>query len=326
MSGVKIVGVGHYCPENTVSNYQLSDLVDTSHEWIVKRTGICERKISKNESTVDLAVKASINAMKIAKCSPQDIDLIVVATTSPDRIMPSTACSVQSILGCENATAFDITAACSGFLYASIIANSLIKSGEGSKALVIGSEVLSRIIDWNDRNTCVLFGDGAGAAIFEVSNDNSKIISTYFGSDGKSGAKSLTANQFPINTPFAANDSLKREKYLQMDGREVFRFAISIIPKVIKKLLDDSGEDISNIKYIIPHQANLRIIDDAAKKLKISKDKFYVNLESYGNTSAASVPIALSEIVNKGLLDKGDKIILVAFGGGLTWAGILLEW
>ncbi len=325
MSVVKIVGIGHYCPENTVSNDQLSNLVDTSHEWIVKRTGICERKISKGESTVYLAVKASINAMKMAKCSPEDIDLIVVATTSPDRIMPSTACSVQSILGCDNATAFDISAACSGFLYASIIANSLIKSGEGSKALVIGSEVLSRIIDWNDRNTCVLFGDGAGAAIFEVSNDNSGIISTYFGSDGKAGTKALTANQFPIKTPFA-DYSLQREKYIQMNGREVFKFAISIIPKVVKKLLEDSGEDISNIKYIIPHQANSRIIDDAAKKLNLNRDKFLINLEHYGNTSAASIPIVLSESIEKGLIKKGDKIILVAFGGGLTWSGLLIQW
>ena len=321
MNVVKIVGVGHYCPENAVSNDQLSNLVDTSHEWIVKRTGICERKISTGENTVDLAVKASINAMKMANCTPED----VVATTSPDRIMPSTACSVQSVLGCNNAAAFDVSAACSGFLYASIIANSLIKNGGGSKALVIGSEVLSRIVNWNDRNTCVLFGDGAGAAILEASSDNSRIISTYFGSDGKTGAKALTANQFTINTPFAES-SLEREEHIQMDGREVFKFAISIIPKVVNKLLENSGEDISNIKYIIPHQANLRIIDDAAKKLNISKDKFYVNLESYGNTSAASVPIAFSEVVEKNLIKKGDKVILVAFGGGLTWAGILLEW
>lgn len=325
MNIVKIVGVGHYCPENAVSNDQLSNLVDTSHEWIVKRTGICERKISTGENTVDLAVKASINAMKMANCTPEDIDLIVVATTSPDRIMPSTACSVQSVLGCNNAAAFDVSAACSGFLYASIIANSLIKNGGGSKALVIGSEVLSRIVNWNDRNTCVLFGDGAGAAILEASSDNSRIISTYFGSDGKTGAKALTANQFTINTPFAES-SLEREEHIQMDGREVFKFAISIIPKVVNKLLENSGEDISNIKYIIPHQANLRIIDDAAKKLNISKDKFYVNLESYGNTSAASIPIAFSEVVEKNLIKKGDKVILVAFGGGLTWAGILLEW
>lgn len=321
---VKIAGVGHYCPENTLSNDKLSTLIDTSHEWIVKRTGIYERRISEGESTVDLAVKASINAMGMANCEPKDIDLIIVATTSPDRIMPSTACSVQSILRCDNAVAFDITAACSGFIYATIIANSLIKNGKGSKALVIGSEVLSRIVNWNDRNTCVLFGDGAGAAILEISTDESKIISTYFGSDGKMGTKALMANQFPINTPFA-NTNLDREKYIKMDGKEVFKFAISIIPKIINELLNKSNEDISNIKYIIPHQANIRIIEDAAKKLNIDKNKFYVNLESYGNTSAASVPIALSEAINKKLINKGDKIILVAFGGGLTWGGVLLE-
>lgn len=325
MKVVNVIGLGHYCPGNVVSNNDLSSIVDTSHDWIIKRTGISERRISKGEGTVDLAVKASLNAMKMANCSPEDIDFIVVATTSPDRIMPSTACSLQSILGCNNAAAFDISAACSGFLYASIIANSLLKHGNGKKALVVGSEVLSRIIDWTDRNTCVLFGDGAGAAVLEINNGNSGIISTYFGSDGKTGAKALTANQFTINTPFA-NGDLENKSYIEMDGREVFKFAISIIPKVVNKLLEDSGEDISNIKYIIPHQANLRIIDDAAKKLNISRDKFYVNLESYGNTSAASVPIAFSEAVEKGLIQKGDKVILVAFGGGLTWAGILLEW
>ena len=325
MNIVKMIGVGHYCPENVISNFQLSKLVDTSDEWIIKRTGILERRISKNEGTVDLAVKASIDAMKMAKCNAEDIDLIIVATTSPDRIMPSTACSVQNILGCTNATAFDVSAACSGFLYSAIIAESLLKIGTGNKALVIGSEVLSRIVDWSDRNTCILFGDGAGAAILEVSSDDSKIISTYFGSDGKEGANLLIANEFSIDTPFS-NSFLERKKYIQMNGREVFKFAISIIPKVVNKLLENSGEDISNIKYIIPHQANLRIIEDAAKKLNINKDKFYINLESYGNTSAASVPIALSEAVKKGLINKGDKIILVGFGGGLTWAGILLEW
>lgn len=325
MNVVKVLGLGHYCPGNVVSNNDLSSIVDTSHDWIIKRTGISERRISDGEGTVDLAVKSSLNALKMAKCSPEDIDLIVVATTSPDRIMPSTACSIQSILGCSSAAAFDISAACSGFLYASIIANSLLKSGNNKKALVVGSEVLSRIIDWTDRNTCVLFGDGAGAAVLEINNGTGGIISTYFGSDGKSGANALTANQFTINTPFA-NSTLENKSYIEMNGREVFKFAISIIPKVVNKLLEDSGEDISNIKYIIPHQANLRIIDDAAKKLNISRDKFYINLESYGNTSAASVPIAFSEVVEKGLIQKGDKIILVAFGGGLTWAGILLEW
>ena len=262
----------------------------------------------------------------MAGCIPESIDIIIVATTSPDRIMPSTACSVQSVLGCINASAFDISAACSGFLYSSIIANSLLKCGEGKKALVIGSEVLSRIIDWTDRNTCILFGDGAGAAVLEITtNDESGIISTYFGSDGNKGLKALNANQFSISTPFS-NSNLERKQFIEMDGREVFRFAISIIPKVIKELLKKSGESIENIKYIIPHQANSRIIDDAAKKLNLNRDKFLINLEHYGNTSAASIPIVLSESIEKGLIKKGDKIILVAFGGGLTWSGLLIQW
>ena len=314
MSLVKFIGVGHYCPENIVTNNQLSEIVDTSHEWIIKRTGISQRRISSGEGTVDLAVNAAKNAMKMANCTPESIDFIIVATTSPDRLMPSTACSVQQRLGCINAAAFDISAACSGFLYSSVIANSLLKCGEGKRALVIGSEVLSRIVDWTDRNTCVLFGDGAGAAILETSNDSSGIISTC-----------VSSNQFPIKTPFS-DSTLERKEFIEMDGREVFKFAISIIPKVVNDLLQKSNENIENIKYIIPHQANSRIIDDAAKKLNLSRDKFLMNLEQYGNTSAASIPIVLSESIDKGLINKGDKVILVAFGGGLTWSGILLEW
>lgn len=325
MSLVKFIGIGHYCPENIVTNNELSEIVDTSHEWIIKRTGISERRISTGEGTVELAVNAARNAMKMANCTPESIDFIIVATTSPDRVMPSTACSVQKSLGCINAAAFDVSAACSGFLYSSVIANSLLKCEEGKRALVVGSEVLSRIVDWTDRNTCVLFGDGAGAAILEISNDNSGIISTCIGSDGTNGLKALSANQFPIKTPFS-NCTLERKEFIEMDGREVFKFATSIIPKVVKDLLQKSNEDLENIKYIIPHQANSRIIDDAARKLNVSKDKFLMNLKEYGNTSAASVPIALSEFVGKGLINKGDKIILVAFGGGLTWSGILLEW
>lgn len=325
MSLVKFIGVGHYCPENIVTNNQLSEIVDTSHEWIIKRTGISQRRISSGEGTVDLAVNAAKNAMKMANCTPESIDFIIVATTSPDRLMPSTACSVQQRLGCINAAAFDISAACSGFLYSSVIANSLLKCGEGKRALVIGSEVLSRIVDWTYRNTCVLFGDGAGAAILETSNDSSGIISTCVGSDGTNGLKALSSNQFPIKTPFS-DSTLERKEFIEMDGREVFKFAISIIPKVVNDLLQKSNENIENIKYIIPHQANSRIIDDAAKKLNLSRDKFLMNLEQYGNTSAASVPIVLSESIDKGLINKGDKVILVAFGGGLTWSGILLEW
>ena len=324
MGLVKVIGVGHYCPDNIVSNDELALIVDTSHEWIFKRTGIKERRISNGEGTVDLAIKAAKMALNMANCKETDIDLIIVSTTSPDRIMPSTACSVQNILGCTNAVAFDVSAACSGFIYASIIANSLLKNGEGKKALVIGSEVLSRIVDWEDRNTCVLFGDGAGAAVLEISDEKQGILSTYFGSDGERGHKALIANEFTLNNPFSKNELLKKE-FIEMDGKEVFRFAVSIIPEVVNKLLEKSGEDLSNIKYIIPHQANSRIIDEAAKRLKIEKEKFYLNLENYGNTSAASIPIALSEAIEEKAINKGDKVILVAFGGGLTWAGVLVQ-
>lgn len=320
---VRIIGVGHYCPENVVSNNELALLVDTSDQWIVKRTGIKNRRISTGEGTVTLAVKAAQKALANAKCLPEDIDLIIVATTSPDRLMPSTACSVQSELGCIDATAFDISAACSGFIYSSIIANSLMNTGISKKALVIGAEVLSRIVDWEDRNTCVLFGDGAGAAVLEVSNKSNSIISTCFGSAGKDGSV-LTSTELPIKTPFS-NKEVTNKEFIKMDGRAVFTFAISIIPKVVNELIEKSGENLSEIKYIIPHQANSRIIDEAAKRLNIKKEKFYLNVDSYGNTSAASVPIAFSEMLEKGLIQKGDKVLLVAFGGGLTWGGMILE-
>lgn len=323
MKGVKIVGIGHYCPSNVVSNEYISSLVDTSDEWIVKRTGIKERRISDGESTVDLAVKASEEALKNSGYTTEDIDLIIVATTSPDRIMPSTACSVQERLRCINATAFDISAACSGFVYGLIIANSLLKTNEKFRALVIGAEVLSRIVDWKDRNTCVLFGDGAGAAVLESSDDYG-IVSTFFGSDGAKGVKALTSTNLSLNNPFV-EESDDEKRYIEMEGREVFKFAVSVIPTIVNNLLEKSGEKIDNIKYIIPHQANSRIIDEASRRLGITSDRFYINLERYGNTSSASIPIALDEMIKRELIKKGDKVILAAFGGGLTWAGTLIE-
>lgn len=324
MKGVKVVGFGHYCPDNIVSNKDLESIVETTDEWIVKRTGISERRISSGEGTVELAYKAALSALKNSNCDKDDIDLIVVATTSPDKIMPSTACSVQGLLGCNNAAAFDISAACSGFVYSLIVASSLIRGTDKKLALVIGSEVLSRIIDWSDRSTCVLFGDGAGAAVIEISNDEEGIISTCFSSDGSLGKKSLVAGELELNTPFAKDKKLEK-RYIEMKGAEVYKFAVSIIPQIVNELLEKSNEDIKNIKYIVPHQANSRIIDDAARRLKVDKDKFYINLDKYGNTSSASIPVALSEMFEKGLIKRGDKIILAAFGGGLTWAGTLIK-
>jgi 3-oxoacyl-[acyl-carrier-protein] synthase III len=324
MKGVKLLGFGHYCPENIVSNKDLETIVETTDEWIVKRTGIKERRISTGEGTVELAYKAALNALKNSNCSKDDIDLIIVATTSPDKLMPSTACSIQGLLGCKNAAAFDIAAACSGFVYSLIVASSLIKSTDKKRALIIGSEVLSKIIDWSDRSTCVLFGDGAGAAVLELCNNEDSIISTCFSADGNLGEKSLVATEFKVNTPFASDES-DEKRYLEMKGGEVFKFAVSVLPEIVKELLEKGNEDINDIKYIVPHQANLRIIDEAARRLKVNKEKFYVNVDKYGNTSAASIPIALSELFEKGLINKGDKIILAAFGGGLTWAGALIK-
>ncbi len=323
MRGVRILGIGHYCPENIVRNKDLEKIVETTNEWIIKRTGIRERRISTGEGTVDLAYKAAINALKNSKCNKEDIDLIIVATTTPDKLMPSTACSIQGLLGCKNAAAFDISAACSGFVYSLIVGSSLIKGTDKKKALIIGSEVLSKITDWSDRNTCVLFGDGAGAAVIELSEEDS-IISTCFAADGELGEKTLVAAELKLDTPFSSNES-NEKRYVEMKGGEVFKFAVSVLPEIVKELLEKSNEDINNIKYIVPHQANLRIIDEAARRLKIDREKFYVNVDKYGNTSAASIPIALSELVEKGLINKGDKIILAAFGGGLTWAGTIIK-
>jgi 3-oxoacyl-[acyl-carrier-protein] synthase-3 len=324
MKGVKIVGFGHYCPENIVTNKDLENLVDTTDEWIIKRTGIKERRISNGEGTVELAYKAALAALKNSNLSSEDIDLIIVSTISPDRMMPSTACSVQGLLGCNNAAAFDLSAACSGFVYSLITASSLLRATDKKRALVIGAETLSKMIDWSDRSTCVLFGDGAGVAIIEASDDEDGIISTCFAADGKQGETSLVSGELELNTPFA-KEAMSENRNMTMNGREVFRFAVTVLPSIVNELLEKANESIENIKYIVPHQANSRIISEASRRLKIEENKFYVNVDKYGNTSGASVPIALSELFEKGLIKRGDKIILAAFGGGLTWAGALIK-
>jgi 3-oxoacyl-[acyl-carrier-protein] synthase-3 len=299
-------------------------LVDTTDEWIIKRTGIKERRISNGEGTVELAYKAALAALKNSNLSSEDIDLIIVSTISPDRMMPSTACSVQGLLGCNNAAAFDLSAACSGFVYSLITASSLLRATDKKRALVIGAETLSKMIDWSDRSTCVLFGDGAGVAIIEASDDEDGIISTCFAADGKQGETSLVSGELELNTPFA-KEAMSENRNMTMNGREVFRFAVTVLPSIVNELLEKANESIENIKYIVPHQANSRIISEASRRLKIEENKFYVNVDKYGNTSGASVPIALSELFEKGLIKRGDKIILAAFGGGLTWAGALIK-
>lgn len=323
MEGIRLIGFGHYCPENIVTNKDIETMVDTNDEWIVKRTGIKERRISKDEGTVDLAYKASLEAFKNSNLTKDDIDLIVVGTLSPDSLVPSTACRLQGLLGCKNVAAFDLSAACSGFVYSLIVASSLLKSTGKKRALVVGAEVLSRFTDWKDRSTCVLFGDGAGAVIIESSEEKDGLISFCLSADGSSG-DSLLAGELGFNTPFMEGETIEN-RYIRMEGSDVFRFAVSIIPNIVNELLEKSGETLENIKYIVPHQANSRIIDEAARRLKINKDKFFVNVDRYGNTSSASIPIALSEMNQRGLIKKGDKIILAAFGGGLTWAGTLIK-
>lgn len=323
MLEVKIIGTGSYAPSNVVTNNDLAKFVDTNDEWIADRTGIRERRVSIDEDTSVLATKAAKFALEDAKLTPEDIDLIIVATGTPDYFIPSTACIVQKNIGAFNATCLDISAACTGFIYGVNVASQFIKTGQSKNALVIGAEVLSKIIDWEDRGTCILFGDGAGAVVLQQSNEKG-IISIYTGADGR-GGEFLECPAVPLNNHF--NEGNKESKNIvTMNGREIFRFAVKIIKECIDKVLEDSGYTLDDIKYIVPHQANSRIIEASAKRLNINEDKFYVNLDRYGNTSGATIPMALDEIAKKGLLNKGDKIILVGFGGGLTFGAELIEW
>lgn len=323
MKEVKIIGIGSGIPDNIMTNDDLSKIVDTSDEWITTRTGIKERRISKGENTSDLAAKAAIKALKMSDTKPEEIDMIILSTSSPDALSPSTACFVQDKIGAVNASCFDISAACSGFVYALRIGAQFIKTGECKKVLVIGAEVLSKITDWTDRSTCVLFGDGAGAAVLAES-DEKGVSSIFTGAQGnKAGYLGITC--VPVKNPLVKPEEIENIK-LHMDGKEVFRFASSIVIEAIDKVLKDSGLTMDDIKYVIPHQANVRIIEYAVKKLKAPEGKFYINLDKYGNTSAASIPIALAEMNEKGLIKKGDKLVLVAFGAGFTWSACLVEW
>ncbi|AND86244.1 beta-ketoacyl-ACP synthase III [Clostridium tyrobutyricum] len=323
MNKVKIAGTGSYVPDNIVTNDDLSRLVDTNDEWIKSRTGIITRRISQGEDTSQIATKAALKAMEKAKVLPGDIDFIIVATATPDNFIPSTACMIQNNIEAINATCFDVSAACSGFIYAMDIATQFIKTGRANKVLIIGAETLSKILDWKDRSTCILFGDGAAAAVLK-SGDEDGIISTYTGSDGRLG-DALTCRAVSVNNPYVDKEAEKFNPVVKMDGKEIFRFAVKIMQKTINKLLHDSGCSIDEIDCIIPHQANFRIIEAAAKRLNISTDKFYIDLDKYGNTSAASIGIAFDEAYRKGIFKHGDTVILVGFGGGLTYGGSLIK-
>ncbi|MDQ2085256.1 beta-ketoacyl-ACP synthase III [Herbivorax sp. ANBcel31] len=321
-----IQGVGSSLPQKVLTNFDLEKMVDTTNEWIVKRTGISERRVlAEDEPAHELAVDASKKALDDAGISAEDLDLIIVVTETPDYYTPSMACIVQGSLKATNAAAFDLNSACSGFIYGLTVSNQFIQSGYYKHILVVGCEGLSKIVDWEDRNTCVLFGDGAGAAVLGRVEDGYGIMSTHIGANGDLG-RYITAPSC-----YASDEDLevrKREnkRVLWMDGGEVFKFAVKVMERGTKKVLEDSNLSLDDVKLIVPHQANIRILDGAAKRLKVSKDKIFSNLHKYGNISSASIPVGLEEAYKNNIFSKGDNLVLVAFGGGLTWASAAIKW
>ena len=322
MSYARISGTGSYLPEKILTNADIAEMVDTSDEWIRSRTGIEERHIAADgEYTVDLAEKAALKAMQAAGVNKDDIDLIIVATTTADRIFPSTACLLQQRLDIHGCAAFDVQAVCTGFVYAIGIADKFFRSGSSKCALIVGAETLSRIVDWTDRNTCVLFGDGAGAVILEQS-DEPGIISTHLHADG--AYESLLTMPYGVST--GADQILEGALGIQMKGNEVFKMAVNTLGQIVDDTLAHNNMDKSDIDWLVPHQANLRIINGTAKKLKMPEDRVVITVNKHGNTSAASVPLALDVAVRDGRIKRGEVLLLEAFGGGFTWGSALIKY
>jgi 3-oxoacyl-[acyl-carrier-protein] synthase-3 len=324
---VSIVGTGSYTPERVLTNDDLSKIVDTTDEWITTRTGIKQRRIAgKDEHTSDMATKAALAAMEQANVQPTDIDLILVATATPDMYFPATACFVQQKIGAVNAACLDVSAACAGFLVAIQIGQQFITSHTFDTVLVIGAEKLSTITNWTDRNTCVLFGDGAGAAILRHRSEGVHgVISTHVGSDGQF-ANILFMPGGGCRTPITRENADQHLQTIHMSGKEVYKQAVIAMLDASKKALEKAGLTIDDIACVIPHQANARIIEAIADRLKIPIERFFVNLDRYGNTSAAAVAIALDEANRTGRIKRGDYVLMVVFGGGLTWASTVIEW
>lgn len=321
---VRIIGTGSYLPKKVADNQFLSTIVDTDDEWIRQRTGIKERHLSSGkEGTTYMATHAAEAALENAGIGADELDMIILATVSADTYVPSTSCSVQGAIGAIRATCFDINAACSGFLFGLNTANAYIEMGMAKTILVIGAETLSREVDWSDRSSCILFGDGAGAAIVRKEEGEGGFLASVTGSDGSQGDV-LTCKGRGIQNPF--HTSKRKKDYIKMEGQAVFRFAVTMVPRCIKQILKKTDLQPEDIKYFVLHQANERILEVIAKRLKVDVDKFPMNLDRYGNTSSASIPILLDELNRNHLLERGDKIILSGFGGGLTWGAILLEW
>jgi 3-oxoacyl-[acyl-carrier-protein] synthase-3 len=323
---VSIIGTGSYVPEKILTNADLMRMVDTSDEWITTRTGIKERRVAaKDEHTSDMAAKAALAAIEQAGISAKEIDLILLATATPDMMFPATACLVQTIIGATKAACLDVSAACAGFLFAIEIAQQFITSHTYETVLVIGAEKLTSITNWTDRNTCVLFGDGAGAAVLRHRGSAHGVIATHVGSDGQY-ADILFMPGGGCRTPITAENVDQNLQTIHMSGKDVYKQAVIAMLAASKTVLDQAGLTIDDITCVIPHQANVRIIEAIADRLKIPVDRFFVNLDRYGNTSAAAVAIALDEANRTGRIKAGDYILMVVFGGGLTWASAVIEW
>ena len=323
---VSIVGTGSYVPEKILTNDDLSKIVQTSDEWITTRTGIKERRMAaKDEQTSDMAAKAALNALQQAKISPEEVDLILVATATPDVLFPATACFVQKKIGASKAACLDISAACAGFLFGIEIAQQFITSHTHDVVLVIGAEKLTSITNWTDRNTCVLFGDGAGAAVLRHRGSAHGVISTHIGSDGQF-TDILFMPGGGVRCPITKDNVHMNLGTIHMLGKEVYKQAVTAMVSASQKVLADAGLTADDIACVIPHQANLRIIEAIADRLKIPLERFYVNLDKYGNTSAAAVAMALDEANRSGRIKHGDYVLMVVFGGGLTWASTIIEW
>lgn len=321
-----IVGWGKYVPEKVVTNDDLAKIMDTSDEWIKSRTGISQRRFAeKDETTASMAITAAQVALDRARIAPSAVDLIIVASLCPEHIFPSTACLVQDAIGAPNAGAFDLSAACAGFVYALSMGASAIQAGMAKIVLVIGSETVSRVLDIQDRTTYPLFGDGAGAIVLQADETPGGVLSTVLGSDG-SGAEHLCIPAGGSKIPASRETIDQRLHYIRMNGREVYRFATRVMGKAAKQACEKAGVPLNEIDLFIPHQANIRIIESASKYLKINEDKIFTNLDKYGNTSSASIPIALCEAIESGRVQNKDKLVMVGFGGGLTWGATVVQW
>lgn len=334
MRTIRITGTGSALPGRIVTNKELEQMVETSDEWIRERTGIAERHVSVGETVVTLASEAARKALEQAGKRAEEIDLILVATCSPEQYLPCCACQVQADIGAVNALAFDVNAACSGFLFALNTADAYLRMGLAENALVIGSEVLSKLVDWTDRGSCILFGDGAGAVVVERCEASPGILGRALHSDGTGGGV-LQCGARELTTPYARTSAAKtdqkqqtddREHYIQMDGQEVYRFATRRVPQCIEEALADAGLAVPDIDLFVLHQANARIIDAVAKRLHADREKFPTNLERVGNLSSASIPVLLDELHRQGKLHRGDRIVLAGFGAGLTIGACVMTW